>query len=172
MESKFICDGNQYIFFIEGKSIALPITFFNLPKKISVNEVSFSLKYEFHVTLFAIGKIIEFERLANLDFQESVLKDFCDFVKNNPIEILKYNDEFRFVQREDKKSIVVMCQVSNLGKFFELINKKYNLNLEIPPTHVTIYVLPGKHGIWLLNSKEIESDTKPIKIPELEGCFN
>jgi hypothetical protein len=58
-----------------------------------------------------------------------------------------------------------MCKISNLSEFFESINKKYGLSIEYPPTHVTLYVLPSKMGIFLTDSNDIQKLTEPIINP-------
>jgi len=62
-------------------------------------------------------------------------------------------------------SLVVMCDVSNLDKFFDLINEKYQLNIEYPPTHVTLYTLQPNKGVFLTNSDEINNLTKVVSKP-------
>jgi hypothetical protein len=59
----------------------------------------------------------------------------------------------------------VRCNVSNLDKFFELINKKYGLNIEYPPAHVTLYTLKDKLGIFLTDNDDIKKLTKLIPNP-------
>ena len=45
------------------------------------------------------------------------------------------------------------------------MNKKYELNIEYPPTHVTLYKLPGKLGIFLTDKSDIKNLTRPIQNP-------
>ncbi len=59
-----------------------------------------------------------------------------------------------------------MCEVSNLNKFFDLMNKKYGLNIKYPSPHATLYnVLKGKSGIYLMDSDDIKNFTVPIPNP-------
>lgn len=161
MDVKLICE-DKYQFF--GNVIGLPIKLENFPSKLVMEGNILLLKTSFHVSLVCIGKIIEKYNVSIPDFENKVINDFCEFSKKNDIKVLEYND-FRFASRNDKKTIVVMCKVSNLDKFFEIINKKYGLKIEYPPTHVTLYTLESKGGIFLIDSNDIKNFTIPIKNP-------
>ena len=58
-----------------------------------------------------------------------------------------------------------MCKISNLNEFFEILNRKYGLDIEYPPTHVTLYTLESKPGIFLTDASDIKNLTKPISNP-------
>ena len=94
-----------------------------------------------------------------------MINDFSEFIKTNSVELIRYNNEFKFVEENDLKSVVATCEVLNINKFYDLINSKYALNLEYPPTHVTLYTLENGIGIYLINSADIKSLTKPIDNP-------
>lgn len=143
-------------------SIVLPVSFSNLPAQIEVNEYNLSLKTEFHVSLVCIGKIIEKHNVTIHNFLENVVNDFCEFSKSNKVDLIRYRDEFKFVSENEKRTVVVMCDISNLNKFFELLNRKYKLEIEYPPTHVTLYTLTGL-GIFLTDSMDMKNLTTPIE---------
>lgn len=164
--SKFICDGEKYE--LAGRiklGIGMPVHPNNLPEQIEANGYTLVSKDSFHVSLVCIGKIIEEYKLEIPEFMEKVTSDFCMYVKDNPIEFLNYRDEFRFVKKDEKKSVIVMCDIKNIEGFFDLINSKYNLNLEHPPMHVTLFTMPTNTGIYVLNSNDINTKTKIIKSP-------
>lgn len=158
---KLICE-NKYEFVFQ--TIGLPVELKNLPNELLMDGNTLLLKTKFHVSLVCIGKIIEKYNVSIHDFENKIVNDFCEFSKTYNIKVLEYND-FKFVARDDLKTIIVMCKVSNLDKFFELINKKYKLNIEYPPTHVTLYTLEGKLGIFLTDSNDIKNLTKLIPNP-------
>lgn len=164
MEDKnFICD-NKFQFTTKNKVIGLPIKFENLPSELFVEGNKMFLKTSFHTSLVCIGKIIEKYNISILNFENKILDDFCEFDKTNEIKVLEYND-FKFVTENDLKSIIVMCKVSNLDKFYKIINEKYGLNIEYPPTHSTLYTLQQDKGIFLTDKKDIKNLTKPIPNP-------
>lgn len=164
MPKEYICNNNKY--FYEYETIALPVSFENLPQEIEAEGYTFILKSSFHVSLVCIGKIIEKHNITIPDFENSVIKDFCEFIQNNNVSLERYTNEFRFVQSGDKKSIIAMCEISNLDKFFELINKRYGANIEMPPTHATLYTLQPNVGIFVTNSEDLQKLTKMIKLPQ------
>ncbi len=163
MDKKLICE-NKFQFNIKNKVIGLPIKLENLPSKLVIEGNTLVLKEVFHVSLVCIGKIIEKYNVSIPDFENKIINDFCEFSKTNEIKVLEYCD-FKFVTELDQKTIVVMCKISNLDKFFKTINNKYELNIEYPPTHSTLYTLPGKSGIFLTNANDIKNLTKPIPNP-------
>jgi hypothetical protein len=164
MNKEFICGHEKYM--LSGPkrdTIILPVFFSNLPVQIEVNGHALSLKPDFHVSLICIGKIIEKHNVTIPNFIEKIEKDFCNFTKQHKIEVIRYKSEFKFASENDRRTIIAMCDVSNLNNFFDLINQKYSLNVEHPPTHVTLYALDGK-GIYLTDSKDIEKLTKSVKL--------
>jgi hypothetical protein len=163
MDKKLICE-NKFQFNIRNKVIGLPIKFDNLPSKLIIEENELVLKDSFHISLVCIGKIIEKYNVSIPDFENIIINDFCEFSKTNEIKVLEYND-FKFVVENDLKSIVVMCKISNLNKFFDIINKKFGLKIEYPPTHATLYTLPNKLGIFLTDLNDIKNLTKSISNP-------
>lgn len=163
--SDYICNGNKYI--LNNKTIALPMFLGGLPKELQLEGINLTLKSEFHITLVAVGKIVERYDVTIPNFQEKVCSDFCDYTSIRPIEFIQFRGEYRFVVEDRLRTLVVMCDVSNLAEFFDQINKKYNLHLENPPTHITLYVLPPGSGIYLSNSEDIAVKTKVVEVPNL-----
>jgi hypothetical protein len=159
---KSIC-GNKFQYTV-NKTIILPVKLENLPNELQIESNTLLLQSSFHVSLVCIGKIIEKHNISVPDFENKIINDFCKFCETNKIEVLEY-DDFKFVVQDDLKTVIVMCKVSNLDRFFGLINKKYELNIEYPPTHVTLYILPDKHGIFLTDASDIKNLTKPILNP-------
>lgn len=156
-----IC-GNKFEY--KYNTISLPVEFKELPSNLIVENFNLFLKSSFHVSLVCIGKIIEKNSISIANFEDNVINDFCEFSKSNELRVLEFND-FRFVFQNDRRSIVVMCKISNLNNFFDFINNKYNLNLEYPPTHVTLYTLESRNGIFLTDSSDIKNLTKLISNP-------
>lgn len=166
--SKNICEGRKYqLGGPKEDTIGLPVSVVNLPEKIDVEGCTLLLKSSFHVSLVCIGKIIEKYNVSIPNFINKVVDDFCEFTKENNIDFISYSGESRFVAQNERRSVVVMCDVSNLDKFFKFINQKYGLNVEYPPTHVTIYTLQPDKGIFLTDSEDIKQLTKSITISGL-----
>ena len=167
MSAQFICGGNKFVVGGPGlETIALPISVSGLSATIKVEGCELALRPDFHVSLVCIGKIMEKHSVTLPNFRERVIEDFCGYVQYNDINLLKYNDEFRFASKDEKRSVVVMCDISNLQGFFNLINKKYSLRIEYPPTHVTLYTLQtDRPGIPLTDGEDLKKLTKIIPPP-------
>lgn len=169
MAERFICRDQKYQVGGEQKedTIVLPVFPVDLPEKIDVEGYTLLLKTSFHVSLVCIGKIIEKYSVLIPDFINKVVNDFCEFVQTNSIDFLRYRNEFSFVTQSERRSVVVMCDVSNLDKFSQFVNQKYRLKVEYPPTHITLYTLQPDKGIYLTNSEDIKQLTEPIPNPGL-----
>lgn len=163
MERPFICGGNKYTISATN-TIGFPVFLENLPKEIIIGGNKLLLKSSFHVSLVCINEIIKKHNVSIKDFRDSIVKDFCDFTAGNDIRVLQYK-EFKYAEETNLKTVIVMCEMLNLSKFFEIINKKYGLKIEYPPTHVTLYAHDGKTGIFLTDSNDIKNLTKPISNP-------
>lgn len=163
---RFICDGEKYqIGGLKEDTIGLPVSFSGLPEKINIEGYELSLKTSFHVSLVCIGKIIKKNNLSIPDFINKVIADFCESTKRASIDLAQLRDEFRFVSQNERRTIVVMCDISNLDKFFDSINQKYGLKLEYPPTHITLYTLQPDVGIFLTDTNDLNKLTKKIEVP-------
>ena len=155
MDKKFtpVC-GDKYGI-SANNTIVLSVSLENFPQEIIVF---------FNISLVCINEIIKKHNVLDSSFRDSVLQDFCEFVEKNDVSLLNFNEEFKFAEENDLKTIIILCRVSNLEKFFETINKKYGLNIEYPPTHVTLYSIDGR-GIFLTDTSDIKNLTKPIPNP-------
>jgi len=161
----YICGGTKY-FYNENRYIVLPIEIGNLPEKISVEGNELLLKSEFHVSLVCIKRLIEPYGEAAADIEQKILELFCAFVSKNAISFLTYKDEFRLAVFEERKSIIVLCDVSNLDKFPQLLKSELGIEISIQPTHITLYTLEPDAGIGLNSKAEMEAKSHPVAVPE------
>ena len=167
MIGKYICGGDKYIRGGRTDVIYINLSIENLPEEISVEGYTLYFPNFFHISLIYIGHIIKKYNITIPDFSNKIVEDFCDFTATNEIAITRYkNEEYRFVSRESKKTVVVMCEVSNLNKFFDYINKKYGLNIKHPAPHVTLYGnQKNEPGVYLMDEDDIKNFTVPIENP-------
>jgi hypothetical protein len=163
MERLFICGGSKYTISATD-TIGLPVFLESLPTEVNIDGNKLFLKSSFHVSLVCINEIIKKYKVTVPDFKDSVVKDFCEFTAINDIQVLKYNG-FRYSEQGNLKTVIVECEVLNLSKFFEILNQKYGLRIEYPPTHVTLYAHDGKSGIFTTDAEDIKNLTKPIQNP-------
>lgn len=166
---RLITNGKYQLGGEREETIGLPVFPQNLPTSIEVEGYTLLRRTDFHVSLVAIGKIIKKHGITDPEFLQNVIADFLEFIKDNEIALLRYRNEFKFVAENERRSVVVMCDVSNLDRFFTRMNEKYHVNAEYPPTHVTLFTLQPNSGIYLVDARGIASLTKPIEISELNA---
>ena len=143
-----------------------------LPVSISLQKEKLLLKSEFHITLInaeEIAKLIDQDNASKIEAE--IVTEFEDFIRENPLEDYKILPIFRFVQRKERKTIVALAKVPNLVNFFERLKKKYQTNIPLQPTHVTMYTLQPEVGIGILSNEELERDSKLIEIKELKNLL-
>ena len=164
---------NQYkIFNPPISSIALPVQLYGLPEYVCVGDMTLLRKSAFHVSLICTGKICEKEGMPAPQFHENILKDFEKFIKTKPVAFTRFTNEFRLVSEGEKRTIIAMCEVSNLNLFFDAVDEKYNLQLEYPPLHVTLYTLQPDVGIFVTDKADIENLTTVIPSPFKDQDLN
>ena len=128
-----------------------------LPVSISLQKEKLLLKSEFHITLInaeEIAKLIDQDNASKIEAE--IVTEFEDFIR---------------VQRKERKTIVALAKVPNLVNFFERLKKKYQTNIPLQPTHVTMYTLQPEVGIGILSNEELERDSKLIEIKELKNLL-
>ncbi len=160
----YICGGNKYIY--KGGYVALPVEVKDLPNTISVQGNELLLKSSFHVSLVCVKRLIEPYGEAAADIEQKILELFCAFVSKNAISFLTYKNEFRFAVFEERKSAIVLCEVSNLDKFPQLLKSELGIEIPVQPTHVTLYTLEPDAGIGLNSQAEMEVKSRPVAVPE------
>ena len=171
---KPICDNTEYFFDNIKGYITLPVEAKDIPKTIDINGKTLLLKSTFHVSLVYVKGIV---LKHGEEYEQKVIDLFCDFVRSNKISFTGYKDEFRrAIDKETgKETVIVMCDVLNIKEFFEALNKKFGFDIEIPPTHVTLYTLQQDKGIGLNDSLSIKEKTSVVteKISEeIRNKFN
>lgn len=140
----------------------------NMPEDIQVEGVNLVKKSEFHITLAGTERLAKLINPEDSDRIEGEIVDkFKAFTNENPIKDFELRPEFRFVQRNEKKTVVVMVSIENLASFYDLLRQDYGADIPTQPAHVTLYSLSPEEGISLSSQADIDSDTKTVNIPEL-----
>lgn len=141
--------------------IYLSLTIENLPPRLNVSGYELLAKEEFHCSLVCIRDLKE---KYGDEVEEKILNLFYDFVSKNDTTFIKYRNEFRLVQRGERVSIIVMCDISNIDKFFKLMNQELGIESGTQPTHVTIYTLQPNMGIGVNTYLGFQA-TQEIEVP-------
>ena len=133
MSLNYICSGQKFIVGgSENETIALPLPLFDIPEGVTIKGTKLVKKTTYyHISLVCIGEIISRHNVSIPNFIEKVTQDFCDYIKSHDVSLLHYRDEFRYVKEDDLETVVVMCDISKLDRFFDVLNKKYKNHLSI-----------------------------------------
>jgi len=158
-------DGRYTVSGPKVDTIGLPVPLQGLPPIIQVKGYTLLARTHFHVSLVCIGQIAMKHNLTDPGLVEKIIADFETYTEHARIDFLGFRNEFRFVQEADMRSVIVMCDVSNLKEFFTLINTKYGVHLEYPPTHVTLYTLQLNVGIYVTDTADLATKTEAIPAP-------
>lgn len=153
----------------ESGAIRLPVDsslFTAFPTEIVREGTRLMKKDEFHVTLLYVRNA---SVLANVSAEE--LKSFFNsFADMHSIQLRSFVDDFRYVEKGDKRTIVVRCVVSNLENLFAALNNTYRINMPTQPAHVTLYTLQKNVGIHIPSIEAMEQLPK-ISLPVLDEAL-
>jgi len=159
-ERNYICGGNKFTY--SKGYITLPIEINDLPESILIGGETLYKKPSFHVSLLCVKDIIE----KYGDMEEKILNFFCSFVGNNDISFVRYLGEFRFAKNEERKTVVALCEISNLKELSESLGRELGVEIPPQPTHITLYTLQPDVGIGLNNPTTMEEKSAPVQVPE------
>ena len=142
----------------------------NVPDTLEIEGARLVKKAEFHLTLLDTKKIASMLDGADKDkIQDEIIADFKEYNTQNPINDFELLPEFRFAQRGDKKTVVVMVALDTNRKFFEKLRKKYSADIPDQPSHITILSLHPTEGISIVSKNVLNECTKVIDMPELRS---
>jgi len=118
------------------------LTLGDLPEKLKFEGNELQIKSEFHISLVWGEKIAEMVDESRIDeIISEIISEFLKFNDKKPIVEYELLSEIRFLERGDQKTLIVMAKVKNLEEFFVLLRTKYQKNIPIQPTHITLYTL-------------------------------
>lgn len=165
MNTKFICNQNKHTY--SKGYLALPLQITGLPKGVEINGNLLQLKSSFHVSLLCVKNLI---KKYGEEIENQILDIFCKFTNEHDVSFIGYKDEFRFVVREsdNKKTLVVMVNISNIEEFFQVLRDELDIEVDTQPTHITLYTLNLDEGIGINGQKDLENLTEIVteKVPD------
>ncbi len=160
-ERNYICGGNKFTY--SKGYIALPLEINGLPETISVEGETLQRRSSFHVSLLCVNDIL---KEHDGDLEGKILDSFCSFVNKNDISFVRYTGDFRFAQKDERKSLVARCEVSNLKEFSESLGRELGIEIPPQPTHVTLYTLQPDMGIGLNSPADMEGKSIPVQVSD------
>jgi hypothetical protein len=139
-----------------------------LPKTVSVQGHTLHLKQELHISLICAKRIAPIINAAEKDkIEAKIVTLFKAFIGDHSLDNFSLLSEFRFVERDKRKTLVVMVEVPGLELFFKQLEEKYQTELPLQPTHITLYTLQPEAGIGILSPEELEQYSTVVTVPEL-----
>lgn len=142
--------------------------FKELPKEVKVGQKTLTRKGEFHVSLMALKNILPLIHAVDQNVTEDdLVQDFLDYQKQNPLSECKLTNQFRYIKRDTRETVVEMVEVPGLEGLFESLRTKYGVDIPTQPTHITLYTLQPEIGIGIFSQGELKRDGTPVNLPEL-----
>lgn len=133
-----------------------------LPDTIKVEGLTLLKKSAFHVSLVYVQNLLA----VDPDIEKKVFNSLVAFNEKKQVSFLKYTGSFRFAQSGERKTIVALCEVSNLEEFRNHLKEELGIDIPSQPTHVTIYTLQPEVGIGLNSPKAMETMSVPTEVSE------
>ncbi len=160
-----------YPYSYENKYIALNLPVRDgMPKTISVGGYELLLKSEFHISLIKVSYVLGQINASNPQATEDeIVELFAQFIKKQPLDTYKPLKQFRFVQLDERKTLVGVVDVPHINEFFELLRSTYATNIPTQATHITMYTLQPEAGIGILSQEQMDRDSLPVELPEFEN---
>lgn len=146
------------------------IQLLGLPESIIVDHNRLIRKKEFHITTINIQKISELiDKDNSKRVMSEIVEEFKKFLQKHKLDRFHLTNNFRFVQRNEEMTVIVMCDLIGVPKFFDLLRKKYNKTIPTQPFHITLYTLNSRYGIGILSDEILHQISRPIELPELRN---
>jgi len=142
--------------------IALWLEDYPLPDTLDIEGNTLLKKNHFHVSLLCVKNIFE----VKPDIENKILNLFCDFIKEKELRFEGFTNEFRTANADKRKSVVALCNISNLNTFADYLSDKIDVKVAHQPAHVTIYTLQPNAGIGLNSKDELQTKSKPVDVPD------
>lgn len=138
----------------------LPVSIKGLPDTIEFDGKQLNVKpnNQFHVSLIN-GNYVS-EVVGGNRSDEELTNAFERSYRDVNVAPVSIGPELRSCHFNEKQSIVIMCEVAGLNEVFENLKQQLRVQLERPPTHLTLYD-KGK-GIALSTQQQLRERSKVV----------
>jgi len=157
---KYICNSSKY--YIRKGYIALECNGYEIPETFEVAGDTLHKIDHFHISLLCVKNIQKMKPYSD----DEIVQHFCDYIKEHEVKFSGFTNEFRLASKAERKSVVAMCNVSNLDGLAKYLSEKIGAAVPAQPAHVTIYTLQQNAGIGLNSADELEEKSEPIQVPQ------
>ncbi|QQG50034.1 MAG: hypothetical protein HZB70_00395 [Candidatus Berkelbacteria bacterium] len=172
MASENLLAGYRYA----GGYVGLPYETPLIASTLEIDGETLVKKSEFHMSIFCVKKyapeMAQLKGVSEEDAEQTILEEASRLLKQFPISIEQFKDEFRLAEERDKKTVVVMCQAKNLQEFFDGMRQALGMDFLNQPTHVTLYTRENGSGIGLPDPEEVAKITRLLTPEETESVKN
>lgn len=155
-----------------GGYISLPdLELSGLPESIAIDGEILPVQPEHHITLLCAIELAEAVADSVADIEptlQSIVKAFVEFESEHRLDNYDIGDNFYVVEDEDRKSLVVDCQVPNLDKLFDKLDEFYDYKFARQWPHITLYARYNE-GIGISSSERFSELTRPIELDRSIG---
>ena len=136
-----------------------------LPSTLNVQGYDLLLKSEFHISLLCVKNIAPIiSEVRAKQVEPEIVKFFQEFIKQTPLSEYSFQNVYRLVKREERVTLVGMVDVPGIESLFNELQHKYQVNLPVQPTHITLYTLQPEAGIGILSQEQLEQDSEVVDV--------
>lgn len=147
-----------------------------LPETVQLRAEEFIKKEEFHVTF--VGDIRQLYGFVDVDAEDedsveagrAQIKDAMTQAADGLVFDISLKDEFKVVRREERRTIVQMCDVSAMDEFYSRLEGLLGIpeqTIERPPAHITLYTGEDGKGIGLFTQEHVDDLAEDIPAEEV-----
>ena len=150
--------------------INYPLELEGLPETIQVSGMALTRKSEFHCSLLCVKCLTsELEQRGQTPDQAaaSLLSIFSELTKTQPLLFVGLTGELRLIKKDDRHTLVAMCEISGLRRVFQLLNAQLDMSIPLQPAHITLYTSEPDKGIGISSIEELENMSQPLAEPEV-----
>jgi ribosomal protein S15P/S13E len=142
-------------------------SFYLHPEGVRYDGRHFEAKDEVHITILSrdAAETVR-QHLERYPQDEDQVRRMVD---ETNWEYRKLDSFYHIQQAPDEETIVQMVEVPGLDTFFNQVGQLVGQELELPPTHVTLYMRGTEKGIGIPTQAEFEQlAQKQIRLEELK----
>ncbi|MFZ1483910.1 MAG: hypothetical protein WAS36_02765 [Candidatus Saccharimonadales bacterium] len=138
-----------------------------LPREIVIDGENLPVQTEHHISLICTKRLVPLLTLKNSNgVEQEFITAFLEFEAQQHITEYEVTNEFFVVEKDDRKSIVVKCNVPYLDELFQSLNDTFEQDFPKQVAHITLFAR-NNAGIGLISDEELARIAKPINLPEL-----
>lgn len=146
----------------------------SLPEQVRYLNQTLYRKSELHVSLVCVKKLAAMVSPADTDAASKYILEAVDsFRRSYPgtLNIFTPTGEYRYVTKDDRRSIIAMVEVDGLEALFEHLRSYIHTDLPTQTAHVTLFTASPDKGIGILSNEELMA-TSVIIEPETIELIN